>query len=303
MDELNDDVKEFEKAKHSQIDKIRARHRQVQAAWQHLNQLKAQKEKSLEGASSVELFQKTCDEARDWMLEKMTQLDSHVLGHDLKTVQALQRRHDNLERELAPLEEKVNKVMLLANSVKSSYPNERQNVARRQDEIEDLWRQVKDKASERRARLEDAVGQQIFTNSCKDLLHWVADVKDQLNAENMVRDVQTAQALLKSHKDLGEEIRAKDDEFKELTNLGKKLLKSNPGLSEVAERIERLQAEQEALGRGWKEKQRWLEQCLQLQLFNREADNIDAATSAHQAFLEFSDLGVSKNCFPSVCQA
>ncbi|XP_063909279.1 spectrin beta chain, non-erythrocytic 1 isoform X5 [Zophobas morio] len=293
MDELNDDVKEFEKAKHSQIDKIRARHRQVQAAWQHLNQLKAQKEKSLEGASSVELFQKTCDEARDWMLEKMTQLDSHVLGHDLKTVQALQRRHDNLERELAPLEEKVNKVMLLANSVKSSYPNERQNVARRQDEIEDLWRQVKDKASERRARLEDAVGQQIFTNSCKDLLHWVADVKDQLNAENMVRDVQTAQALLKSHKDLGEEIRAKDDEFKELTNLGKKLLKSNPGLSEVAERIERLQAEQEALGRGWKEKQRWLEQCLQLQLFNREADNIDAATSAHQAFLEFSDLGNS----------
>lgn len=232
MDELSDDVKEFEKQKHSQIDKIRARHRQVQAAWQRLNSLKAQKEKSLEGtsifvdsggklnnnrlivsgASSVELFQKTCDEARDWMLEKMTQLDSHVLGHDLKTVQALQRRHDNLERELAPLEEKVKKVMLLANSVKSSYPSERQNVARRQGEIEDLWRQVKDKASERRARLEDAVGQQIFTNSCKDLLRWVSDVKDQLNADNMVRDVQTAEMLKKNHKDLGEEIQAKNDE-------------------------------------------------------------------------------------------
>jgi spectrin beta len=293
MDELSDDVKEFEKQKHSQIDKIRARHRQVQAAWQRLNSLKAQKEKSLEGASSVELFQKTCDEARDWMLEKMTQLDSHVLGHDLKTVQALQRRHDNLERELAPLEEKVKKVMLLANSVKSSYPSERQNVARRQGEIEDLWRQVKDKASERRARLEDAVGQQIFTNSCKDLLRWVSDVKDQLNADNMVRDVQTAEMLKKNHKDLGEEIQAKNDEFNELTNLGKKLLKSNPGLTDVAERVERLTAEQAALGRGWKEKQNWLDQCHQLQLFNREADNIDAATSAHQAFLEFSDLGNS----------
>jgi spectrin beta len=51
MDELSDDVKEFEKQKHSQIDKIRARHRQVQAAWQRLNSLKAQKEKSLEGTS------------------------------------------------------------------------------------------------------------------------------------------------------------------------------------------------------------------------------------------------------------
>jgi spectrin beta len=78
-----------------------------------------------------------------------------------------------------------------------------------------------------------------------------------------------------------------------LTNLGKKLLKSNPGLTDVAERVERLTAEQAALGRGWKEKQNWLDQCHQLQLFNREADNIDAATSAHQAFLEFSDLGVS----------
>ncbi|RZC41345.1 spectrin alpha chain, non-erythrocytic 1, partial [Asbolus verrucosus] len=293
MDELNGDVKEFEKQKHSQIDKIRARHRQVQAAWQHLNMLKAQKEKSLEGASSVELYQKTCDEARDWMLEKMTQLDSDVLGHDLKTVQALQRRHDNLERELAPVEEKVNKVMLLANSVKSAYPNERQNVARRQDEIQDLWHKVKDKASKRRARLEDAVGQQIFTNTCKDLLRWVADVKDQLNADNMVRDVQTAEALLKNHQDLGNEIKAKDDEFNQLTNLGKKLLKSNPSLKDVAERIDRLTAEQAALARGWKEKQHWLEQCLQLQLFNKEADNIDAATSAHQAFLEFSDLGNS----------
>ncbi|XP_008201528.1 spectrin alpha chain, non-erythrocytic 1 isoform X2 [Tribolium castaneum] len=293
MDELNDDVKEFEKQKHSQIDKIKSRHRQVQGAWQRLNLLKARKEKSLEGASSVELFQKTCDEARDWMLEKMTQLDTHVSAHDLKTVQALQRRHDNLERELAPVEEKVTKVMHLANSVKSAYPNERQNVARRQDEIEGLWRQVKDKASERRARLENAVGEQIFTNSCKDLLRWVADVKDQLNADNMVRDVQTAEALLKNHKDLGEEIKAKNDEFYELTDLGKKLLKSNPELPEVAERIERLTAEQAAIGRGWKEKQRWLDQCHQLQLFNREADNIDAATSAHQAFLEFSDLGNS----------
>lgn len=50
------------------------------------------------------------------MLEKMTQLDTDELGPDLKTVQALQRRHQNLERELAPVEEKVNRVNLLANS-------------------------------------------------------------------------------------------------------------------------------------------------------------------------------------------
>jgi spectrin beta len=120
--------------------------------------------------SSVELFNRTCDEARDWMLEKMTQLDTAELGPDLKTVQALQRRHHHLERELAPVEEKVNRVNLLANSVKLSYPNERANVNMRQKEVQDMWEKVKAKALERRSRLEDAVGHQIFMNSSMNLV-------------------------------------------------------------------------------------------------------------------------------------
>ena len=119
---------------------------------------------------SVELFNRTCDEARDWMLEKMTQLDTAELGPDLKTVQALQRRHQHLERELAPIGEKVNRVYLLANSVESSYPNERANVNVRRKEIQDHWSKVKAKALERRSRLEDAVGHQIFMNSSKNLV-------------------------------------------------------------------------------------------------------------------------------------
>lgn len=69
-------------------------------------------------------------------------------------------------------------------------------------------------------------------------------------------------------------------------------MNSDPNLDDVKNTIERLVAEQDAIARGWKEKKDWLGQCRQLQLFNREADNIDAVTSAHQAFLEFSELGV-----------
>jgi len=50
------------------------------------------------------------------MEEKITKLDTEDLGRDLQTVQALQRRHQNLERELAPLEERVNKINHLAAS-------------------------------------------------------------------------------------------------------------------------------------------------------------------------------------------
>lgn len=59
---------------------VKARQKHIHQQWEHLNWLKAQKEKSLEGASSVELFERTCDEARDWMREKMTQLETAVIG-------------------------------------------------------------------------------------------------------------------------------------------------------------------------------------------------------------------------------
>ncbi|XP_055643020.1 spectrin beta chain isoform X2 [Toxorhynchites rutilus septentrionalis] len=293
VEAIDSDVEDFVRQGHSQLDKVKARQRQIHQMWEHLNYLKGQKEKNLEGASSVELFNRTCEEAIDWMNEKMTQLDTAEVGPDLKTVQALQRRHENLERELAPVQEKVSRVNLLGNTVKSSYPSERDNVTEKQKDIQELWKKVQEKAKERRSRLENAVGQQIFTNCTKSLLAWIEGVHNQLNADETARDVETAENLLKQHNDLGEEIKAHDDEFKQLAHLGNQLLQRNPNLSEVPEMIQKLSAEQEALYTAWSIKEKKLLQCVELQVFNREADKIDATTKSHEAYLDYDDLGNS----------
>ncbi|XP_039432326.1 spectrin beta chain, non-erythrocytic 1 isoform X2 [Culex pipiens pallens] len=293
VEAIDSDVEDFVRQGHSQLDKVKARQRQIHQMWEHLNYLKGQKEKNLEGASSVELFNRTCEEAIDWMNEKMTQLDTAEVGPDLKTVQALQRRHENLERELAPVQEKVNRVNLLGNTVKNSYPSERDNVTDKQRDIQGLWKKVQEKAKERRSRLENAVGQQIFTNSTKALLAWIEGVHNQLNAEETARDVETAENLLKKHNDLGEEIKTHDDEFKQLAQLGNQLQSRNPNLVDVPEMIQKLSAEQEAVQAGWLVKEKKLQQCIELQVFNREADKIDATTKSHEAYLEYADLGNS----------
>lgn len=212
IEALDAAVDDFVKQGHSQLDKVRSRQRHIHKLWDNLNHIKAMKEKNLEGASSVELFNRTCDEAKDWMEEKMTQLDTAEVGPDLKTVQALQRRHENLERELAPVEEKVNRVNHLATSVQKSYPNEKENVLARQNKVKGLWMKVQDKARERRSRLEDAVGQQIFMNSSRGLLNWAAEVKNKINTDKNARDVETAKKLQKDHQDIGDEIRTHEDE-------------------------------------------------------------------------------------------
>lgn len=297
IDAIDQAVNEFSDQGHSQLDKIKARQRQIHQQWKHLNLLKAQKEKSLEGASSVELFKRTCDEAKDWMFEKMTQLDTAELGPDLKTVQALQRRHENLERELEPLKEKVSRVDHLGNSVKNSYPTEKENVAKSQGEIRDMWKKVQAKALDRRSRLQNAVGEQIFTNSSKTLLSWVDSIKNQLNSDETARDVETANNLLKKHNDLAEEIKAHDDEFRDILSLGKQLVERNPNLTEIPVTMEKLRTEQQNVHQAWDDKHKWLQQCVELQMFNREADKIDATTKSHEAYLEYSDLGESiVNC-------
>ena len=47
------------------------------------------------------------DETKAWISEKDTALSSDDYGRDLASVQALQRKHEGLERDLAALEDKV----------------------------------------------------------------------------------------------------------------------------------------------------------------------------------------------------
>jgi spectrin beta len=107
---------------------------------------------------------------------------------------------------LAPVEEKFNKVNMLADSVKSSYPSEKAHVLQRQNELGEIWEKVKDKANERRAKLDESLGLQVLKNSANDLLNWIRnDVKQALNSDdiNLAKDVATVELLLKKHEDLG----------------------------------------------------------------------------------------------------
>jgi hypothetical protein len=66
---------------------------------------------------SIELFQKMCDELKDWIGEKTSGINLDDVGKDLASVQALQRKHQNLEQELRPIEDKLNKMNMIGKCV------------------------------------------------------------------------------------------------------------------------------------------------------------------------------------------
>ncbi len=56
---------------------------------------------------TLSLSSRDADETIAWIMEKDSMLSTDDYGRDLASVQALQRKHDTVERDLGALEEKV----------------------------------------------------------------------------------------------------------------------------------------------------------------------------------------------------
>jgi len=87
------------------------------------------------------------DETKSWINEKDTVLSSDDYGRDLASVQALQRKHEGLERDLAALEDKVRQLGEKARTLQAQYTDSSDQIAAKQAEIVGSWEGLKYKVS------------------------------------------------------------------------------------------------------------------------------------------------------------
>ena len=64
-------------------------------------------EERIFGAKEIQKFFKDASDMTEFLNEKRAQVSIDDYGRDLPSVQALQRRHENLERDLTALNENV----------------------------------------------------------------------------------------------------------------------------------------------------------------------------------------------------
>ena len=279
---------------HSQAEHIRRREAEVRRLWESLLRKRDERSGGLETAESIAAFEGTCEETRAWMRDKGALLEGSADPKDLKALQAMQRRHKNLERELRPVEEKMRHLRKLGDDVMLAHPEQRGPVEGKLADLEGTWEEMKRRVAARRQLLEESQGQQMFSSAAEELLAWVGSTKDKLTAApERVGGVEGAEELLKVHFELRDEMKTHEDEFGYVRELGARLMEKQPGNGEVKEILERLAKEEAELARLWRERESDLKESLELQLFNREANNIDTTTSGHAAFLDIADLGVS----------
>ena len=79
----------------------------LETRWEELRQQAETRKEHLDNAQEIQKFHRDADETKAWINEKDTAISSADYGRDLASVQALQRKHEVLERDLAALEDKV----------------------------------------------------------------------------------------------------------------------------------------------------------------------------------------------------
>ena len=91
----------------------------------------------------MQKFIRAGDETKSWMSEKETALLSDDYGRDLASVQALQRKHEGLERDLDALEEKVKLLGMDSAQLVGAQPKSGKVIRDKEKEIVDSWSTLK----------------------------------------------------------------------------------------------------------------------------------------------------------------
>ena len=120
-------------------------------------------------------------------------------GRDLAGVEALRRKHDGFERDLAALGDNMKDLAEEAQRLAADQPTKAGKVQGKLAEIEEAWSGLTSKAANRKKKLEESFDLHRFANDLRNALSWIQDMKTLLGADDLARDVGTATALLQRH--------------------------------------------------------------------------------------------------------
>jgi spectrin alpha len=270
--------------------KIQAQLEDLNKKWTDLQSVTNEKVAAFERAHEVQRFHRDVDETKEWIQEKDEALSIDDLGKDLRSVQALQRKHEGLERDLAALGDKIKRLDDCADKLMQNHPESTEVIVEKQREIHEEWKHLNSKALTRKEKLLDSYDLQRFLSDYRDLMSWITSMKGLIASDELATDVTGAEALLERHQEHRTEIDARAGTFQAFELFGKQLRQGNHYASDdVQDKLDSMSDAREDLEKAWIARRMQLDQCLELQLFYRDCEQAENWMTSREAFLAADD--------------
>lgn len=271
--------------------KIQTQIEDLNQKWTSLQHLTSERATQLGSAHEVQRFHRDVDETKDWIQEKDEALNNDDLGKDLRSVQALQRKHEGLERDLAALGDKIRQLDETGNRLMQTHPETAEQTYAKQKEINEEWTQLTAKANSRKEKLLDSYDLQRYLSDYRDLMAWINSMMGLVSSEELANDVTGAEALLERHGEHRTEIDARAGTFQAFELFGQQLLHSGHYASvEIQDKLDALNEARQELEKAWIARRVQLDQNLDLQLFYRDCEQAENWMSDREAFLAAEEV-------------
>jgi spectrin alpha len=162
---------------HSQAPAIEKRLAALAARWANLQEMATGRSARLLAARAAHQFTRDSDETKARLAERDVVLSSDDYGKDIATVEALQRRHDGILRDLAALDGKVKELEGNAGELQTTHPAHADSVQTTLGDVQQQWTRLRAKADARKQRLDEARDYQQFVSDHRDLASWIQRVQ------------------------------------------------------------------------------------------------------------------------------
>ncbi|XP_052001180.1 spectrin beta chain, non-erythrocytic 5 [Xyrauchen texanus] len=295
LDDITKLREELVKNQHSKKREIQLRHGNITRRWEHIQKLKDEIAHELLSSADVKSFLQTCQDVQAQLQDKLAQLDTPDVGNSPSALQAEEQRQAQAERDIDALERKIGYLKSVAKMKQDCNPAESAAIMEEVHSLEQLLQQVKAQAIQRQQKLDEARRLQFFQKETRDLLLWAEAIQERLLEEETGSDVASVQALLKENQDLKLDIEQQTEKLKDIKKLGESLEmpSGKKGAIDVQQMVTKLDLHWSQLNNLWSSRNRRLEQALEFQKLNKEADRLEATISGHEARLKVRDLGDS----------
>ena len=203
-----------------------------------------------QGSKQCSLLLRKINEMRSWIKEKLhVALDESYL--DLTNVHSKLQRHIVFESEIISNSERLEQIIKEAEdcSLLSVPKTTIKEVNQQVDDIKEEWKHLNETMKAKRVRLEQANKAVDFMNSVDEVKLWMNEAEDLLQSDDLGKDVESVNALLKKQNTLESDLCQQDAKLVNLNETCNEFEKENhfairmlgKSVTEALQQLEKLQ--------------------------------------------------------------
>merc|ERR1712106_530802 len=190
---------------HPEADKYERDLNNLTEKWARLQELLEERRQKLLVNERVQQFLFDANEAESWMSEQELYMMVEDRGKDEFSAQNLMKKHETLESSVEDYAETVRQLGETARQLISDGHPERETIGVRIGQVDKLYAGLKDLATERRAKLDDALKLFMLNREVDDLEQWIAEREVVAGSHELGQDYEHVTLLVERFKEFAKE--------------------------------------------------------------------------------------------------